>query len=321
MKINGKSIKGIFLYSEDVEYEKGDFVIIDSMIYVSQKTAIGINPSTSSEYFLPYLAGETATADEIISGNGGDKYISAVGLLGVLNNYYSGFNVKGEITNEITGDGDLILKDLLGNDVKLTTQHYLDPMETLIRCDEVNNGIFKVSRSVSSLKSLVATGTRAVLLRQYTYEEDGERVRVQELVDEENGHMMYRSLRGNLSGWKSMVVNSSAASLVNDIINHYKFVVDGLRLEEIELQSRFKFKSVDYSNYYFAPGNVITITTKELDTETGINSAYSATISLNSGIEKYKVGTKILTLNLDGTSLDITGGNIVDVFVRQKYKP
>ena len=90
MRINDSntSIRGFFIYSPDVEYELGDFVVKGNTIYIcspkdNTKYCIGEDPATSNNYSV-YLGDNRTTLEEIksfidgdnISDGISDKYIS-----------------------------------------------------------------------------------------------------------------------------------------------------------------------------------------------------------------------------------------------------
>ena len=56
MIINKTNVRGIFLYSPDVTFEKGDFVVLDDLIYVCNSESTGISPSSSTPNFSLYLS-------------------------------------------------------------------------------------------------------------------------------------------------------------------------------------------------------------------------------------------------------------------------
>ena len=64
MIINNTHVQGIFLYSKDIEFEKGDFVVSGDCIYIctaenptntTNNTVSGIEPSTDLKNFNTYL--------------------------------------------------------------------------------------------------------------------------------------------------------------------------------------------------------------------------------------------------------------------------
>ena len=102
MIINGNSIRGIFKYSEDVYFEKDDFVVDGNCIYIctSGTPIIGIKPSLDTEhlYYSEYPGNKIVSASEyydyVSSVERGlqaeDKYVSAHSLCEILENMYFG---------------------------------------------------------------------------------------------------------------------------------------------------------------------------------------------------------------------------------------
>ena len=64
MILNNTHVQGMFLYSEETEYEKGDFVVYGNTIYIctaknptnkTNNTVSGVIPEESSDNYSPYL--------------------------------------------------------------------------------------------------------------------------------------------------------------------------------------------------------------------------------------------------------------------------
>lgn len=320
MKINDKSLRGIFLYDPLVEFERGDFVIEDSMIYNCIADSVGESPLVSPN-FTPYMAGNIATAEEILEGNCSEKFVSVESLVRILDNYYSGFSAAGLINNDISDDGEVTLRDMLGN--RLTTSlpaHYTNPLDKILYSD-INNGIFKVERSV--VDSLIGSGTENVILRQYTYKEGDKIHKTQELIDEERGRVMFRHLTGiaeKPSPWKFSIVNTDVLQMISEVINYYDSKVEEFNAEKTRLTSCFRFQEID-DQYLFKGTETLTFTVKE-NLENGILSMHSATITVtpDGTTKQYQVGpfTISITCGEEG-KLIITGAEVVDKYVRKRY--
>lgn len=258
---NKKSIKGIFLYAPDIKFERGDFVVEGDKLYVTKADSMGNLPSQSPDYFQIYLKEDIADLDgedfiNYLKGEGQDKLISAYTVGKLLNMYLSGFDEKGIITNEITDNGSIILKDYFGNEV---TSSHTNPLDVILTEPNLNNAIFKVDRGV--VKSLIgssSTTSRYVLLRQYTYLEtdlttsvDNIYTRVQELIDEETGIVKYRYSRSSNSyepstDWVSLNTNSEFTSMVDEVINYYSNKCIELDKQKAILRDSFRFKNIKY---------------------------------------------------------------------------
>lgn len=257
---NNKSIRGIFLYADDIKFERGDFVVEGDKIYVTKADSIGRQPSKSPDYFQIYLKEEVADLEgedfiNYLKGKGQDKLISAYTVGKLLSMYLTGFDEKGNITNEITDGGSIVLKDYFGNE---TVSSHTNPLDVILTTPSLNNAIFKVKRAVveSLIGSSSATTSHYVLLRQYTYSEpaastsvDSIYTRVQELIDEETGIVKYRYSRSSNSyepstDWISVNTNSEFTSIVDDVINYYSNKCIELDKQKAVLRDSFRFKNI-----------------------------------------------------------------------------
>lgn len=318
MRINGKNLRGLFLYEPSVTYERGDFVIEDSMIYNCNAESTGEKPSSSAN-FSPYMAGEIATAEEVLEGKGTDKYVSIESLVRILDNYYSGFNAAGIITNEISGNGEIALKDMFGNNLSFSSPSYTDPLDTIIH-STINNGIFKVAREV--VVGILGNGNEDTILRQFSYTENGELHRTQELIDEENGHILFRHLvgTGKPSSWKSSIIDNDIVRVVNDIRTYYEGKLTELDKEKERLVNCFRFEEVD-DDYSYTDGDKLTFTIKET-TKEGLVSMKSSTVTVSRDGQTYYylVGkSKVSVTCSTSGNLVILGATVVDKYIRKKY--
>lgn len=254
---DGKHVQGIFVYSPDVEYELGDFIVEKDCIYIckSGNPVKGSQPSTTPSLFSPY-PGDMITSIEdyeryLVSPNGKeDKYISSNILVGILQDMYYGFGDSGVINSYIKfEDGkfhiDTQLLSLLGQ----TTSNISKPLDLLMRETTINNAYVQVSRDLLGVKNLLtdSTATDNCLLRQYTYQDLNDlgetdsngvhteyRYRVQEMIDFENKISYFRSTRGSkragmsewqynstISPWSCTTVSKALLDKINQIIDYY----------------------------------------------------------------------------------------------------
>lgn len=260
---DGKHIQGIFKYVPGVKYELGDFVIEDDCIYICKKSMLDDNeldtlPSANKAAFSPYPGSLIASLDEyekyLEDPNGKeDKYISSNVLLGILQSMYFGFGDTGVINSYIATSGDQVnidtrLQSLLGKANKVSDK----PLDLLMMESSINNAYVQVSRDLLEIKDLLISGKNNCLLRQYTYLDLNDlgngkkRIRVQELVDFENGIAWFRHATGTYGykklknglpsifkgltwnysliddgNWKCTTVSPSLLRKMNEIINYY----------------------------------------------------------------------------------------------------
>ena len=113
MIINNTSIQGMFLYSPVAEYERGDFVVKGTSLFVCSpknglETIVGEDPEHSTNFYV-YLGDKMASIEDytnFVDGKSEDKYISINQLPGILNLYMNGVSGKGIIGNNISLSND-----------------------------------------------------------------------------------------------------------------------------------------------------------------------------------------------------------------------
>ena len=116
MLINNINIRGIFKYSEDVKFEKDDFVVDGNCIYICTSEVIGVQPSLDTEhlYYSEYPGDKIISASEyydyVRNTERGlqvdDKYVSAQSLCEILENMYFGFGDNGIIYDHVIYNPD-----------------------------------------------------------------------------------------------------------------------------------------------------------------------------------------------------------------------
>ena len=275
MIINNTHVRGIFFYSSDIAYEKGDFVVQDDIIYICTAnnptdienfTVQNSNPSTDGENYTVYLGNKITTAEEyfdyVKNPNGEnveDKYVSSHVLFNILSSYMSGFNEKGIISNYINYDrSNISYSDNLASYLENVERQNL--LDAIIRAEDLNNAIFHISRSLvdDSLLQTVpddtpgfnSTDLNSVILKQYTYQDSGNEnitYRVQELIDHVCGMVLYRYINMNtdsISSWKDSWVDQDFRDKVNAVQNYYRTKSNELEEEKQNLLNNFAFRNV-----------------------------------------------------------------------------
>lgn len=251
MIINGKSIRSIFQYNENAEYEKGDFVVDGDCIFIctaksptntTNFTVKGRKPikddgKFDSENYKAYPGDLISSADEyykIIKDNGNgveDKYVSSYALCEILRRIYFGINENGVITDHILYSpednkidysvGSKSINEYLDTTTEVLTKIMLDP--------GLNNGMILVSKDLPEIKNLFIMpetsdrqnesqsyydgGNNVVLLRQYTYISGKLKWRVQELIDPSYGESFFRYL-------KSKVNTGEEDAIMDELVNY-----------------------------------------------------------------------------------------------------
>ena len=257
MIINGRSVRGLYLYSEDETFERGDFVAKGDKLYRCKVTVRGEDPDLdyNETYYVSYLSEDTINVDEFkayLSGDEdfGDKFISLNSLSFILGSYMSGFDEKGLISNSIIED-DNVYKIIAENYFD-GNETYLNPLDTILTSGP-NNGIFTVAKDiVQDIIGLVPEDSDDImLLRQYTYSNSTNNylTRIQELIDVTTGTVKYRyaSSTNNFEpnvNWLDVSINPEFKKIVDEVINHYQNLINDLKSTKISLLSNFRFKSI-----------------------------------------------------------------------------
>lgn len=264
MKINNESVRGFFLYSENAEYESGDFVVDGNTIYVCSPkgslTVTGEEPRLS-ENFEVYLGEQMADVSEFIKfseeGVGSKKYVSLTALPAILNNYMAGLTTSGIIGDSVDYSDDygfhVNIKELDSS----VTFEVNSVLSDLLINESLNHGIFKVSRYLPEISTYVGLEDKDnykyeyCILKQYTYQDQlGQLIRVQELVDHEDGHIYYRSCvldsdYNSSPEFKFATINTLALQQkANKLFSVYAERLNGFRERVKEIEGQFCFSPI-----------------------------------------------------------------------------
>lgn len=270
MKINKTSVTGLFMYTDDAKFEKNDFVIYGTTIYICKpkegiSEVIGEIPSTSDNYIV-YLGDQSTNITEYLNflttGEGENKYISVLTLQQVLNSFLLGLDGKGVIGDSISYSYDS------GEEVfKCSIPGYKNPesiIADIMNDPNINHAILRVSRLLPEIVTYVGTplnvnsetttDTLGCILRQYTYlsENTGHTIRVQELIDQVDGLIYYRSADidvdtvSSATNFRCATVNTEALKKKADnIFALYNSRIKILRSLEKHLKNNFRYRKVD----------------------------------------------------------------------------
>lgn len=291
MILNNTHVQGIFLYKDDIEFEKGDFVVSGNSIYICTAknpttenfTVLGKDPSTDSENYTIYLGNSLKNIDEYFSyvdnpEEGEDKILTANLLSEILNTYMIGFDEKGII-------GEYIYSDTVGDGGGITVSSGLSKfiegnndkvLDIILKSPEINNATLKISRGLDEIKDLFPAqyqeGTideenlRYLILRQYTYTDEipesdttkSSTYRLQELVDPVQGFTAYRyAKRVGDSASKEWEISVWKSDYDFDFINSIRKLEESYR-QAIEDLNNEKENLKDY--FRFKELNIIKTT-------------------------------------------------------------
>jgi len=261
MIINNNHVQGIFVFNPDstIIYEKDDFVVHKQNIYICEpKHGSTVSYSGSpneeddilkffSDNFTVYLGGERASWEDFknrynnLSNIDSDPIITCSSIVEILKKIVFGIDSDGIIDGyvDLSGSSDDLV-DLLN----LSDNSNINILDQIILLDlpEFNNILLKVDRNLLNpyLPTLENNENNSyVILKQYTYREGNNYIRVQEIIDHINGVCLYRyssrsvlvvsnnkistSDLNGISSWKLSCANTEYLSRINNLLlNIYK---------------------------------------------------------------------------------------------------
>ena len=305
MKINNKTITGIYRYDPSLEFTEGDLVISNNRLFVcKERVILGEENFNFDDHFYPYLVGETATLQDYIeeanSGEYSQKLLTTEALYSILNYYNVGLDGNGIIGGYFDNTSYSYATSSVYGD------QLLDNKSCLFRLmidTHVNNGVFKVHRSLPELEGFINAPTEDkdpyVILRQYTYKSGGVIYRIQEVIDHVTPTIIYRYCR--LS--ETTVAPTFQLAFIGEDQYLKKLqsaiTLTRARLKELDdtknaLISSFRFKnitttadesvivtesSISIKNEVISQGNLLTLL---IVTKSSPKKSYNITVDINS---------------------------------------
>ena len=233
MIINNKSVRGIYPYNENAEYEKGDFVVDGDCIFICTanyptdtelNTVKGqkpiengkINTSNYKAYPGDLVIDPEEYYEIVKQGKTGieDKYVSSQVLNEVLRKSFFGIDEAGVITDYVlyTSEDNTYDYSVGGKSIREYLDETTEVLSKIIMEPELNNGMVLVSRNLPEIKNLFLEPEQSdqnitenyynnrkdiVILKQYSYIIDRVKWRVQELIDPSYGESYYRYLKSS----------------------------------------------------------------------------------------------------------------------------
>lgn len=256
MIINNNHVQGIFVFNPEdstIIYEKDDFVVHKQNIYICEpKYGSTVSYSGSSiegdilkffsDNFKVYLGGERASWEDFknrynnLSNIDSDPIITCSSIVEILKKIVFGIDSDGIINGyvDLSGSSDDLV-DLLN----LSDNSNINILDQIILLDlpEFNNILLKIDRNLLSpyLPTLENNENNSyVILKQYTYREGNNYIRVQEIIDHINGVCLYRyfsrsilvvsnnkistSDLNGISSWKLSCANTEYLSRINNLL-------------------------------------------------------------------------------------------------------
>ena len=351
MKINGNIVQGIYKYNsgEGIEFTKNDLVVSGDSIYICDAESVsGVDPAddTENQYYRPYPGSQIITASEFFqyvdSGIGGDKYVSAQSIYGILQGYQFGLDITGVVSAYIDKNGDTTL------DLTSITDN---PIDNLMLTEELNRGMIKISHELPQIVDGTVYGTSfstlfgfldkndpntgspidyQLLLSQYTYKSSSTvYVRVQEMTSPLSGVSVYRYMTwkegnfpadgGAVSGWRSVFSYSKAIqSKLAALDQYYNSLATQIQAKKNSLSGSFRFKEVYSGSGSRATGLSSGVYTVCL--QGSVNSkTYAESVTVKVGGSSYTVYLTKLSgsISISGSTISASGATIVSIYGRE----
>lgn len=317
MIINNTHVQGIFIYSDSIEYEKGDFVVYNSTLYVctaenptntTNMSVMGIKPDEDIKNYNIYPGNRISTAEEYFDylddpNTKEDKYVSSHSLSQILSTYMNGFDEKGVISNYIISNGGTLTYSNNLSEYLSSISSSSDVLSIILNVSDLNNAIFRISRNLVSNILPVDSSNSSVILKQYTYLDTATSqinpptFRIQELIDHVSGIVFFRYASktdsetsfNNITSWKRGAIDEDFLEEVNHVYNYYEQESNKLAIEKQQLGNNFGFRNVS-----IVKGSSVTLQCNDPEGDE----------------EGYYIQTK---LGSDGSRLDFSSSCIISI--------
>lgn len=272
MLLNDSHVQGIFKYSDDIEFERGDFVVEGNCIYICTAESVKRKrPSKNPDYYTAYPGDKITTAQEYYNyldtrENGEDKYVSAYALCDILENMYFGFGDNGLITDHVIYNPAEGIEYSIKGVKEILNNTTPDILNQILQTEDLNNGLVKISRNLREISDILQESyndtfeSDVVILRQYTYLDSTKdtKFRVQELIDPEKNKMYFRFSKGetidettyfnSASPWKNIYSDDEEIrNKLNTIEDYYRSKV--LEVQDLynRLQGKYCYRNVEFN--------------------------------------------------------------------------
>jgi hypothetical protein len=217
MIIQGTSVQGIFTYEAGLNYEVGDIILYNDILYSVIDHYTGDATPDISTKCIPYVVRHATTDINDLSNN--DLVLASTFQL-LLNSFFDGLNLRGEIDTIRTSEVDI-------DSLTSTGAHIL------------------IIDSLVSVSSLLPQNAPSFLIRIYR----SNNVLIQEIVDYISPSIVYRSSYSvNPPIWGSWDILINTGDIDNFKLNlsSYLSKVDGIinKIKLLENDSRIVFRDV-----------------------------------------------------------------------------
>ena len=320
-------------------------MVWENKLYHVRGEVTGKTPEEDVTHYEIYMAREVMGGDVDIPSliEEGDREVTVLGVARILSTYLTGFDEKGIIRNEVTGDKEALIRNYITGESDVLGD--LNILDTLIKDKNLNNAVFKVSSDVKA--PLLGSVGEMGLLRQYTYVNEGDDiVRIQELIDTTTGTSILRHKVGDSDPGEWILGNpgNQIKEQVNSLMTYYRNKSLNFDKELYCMKGSFRFRSIPI-RYKTADStgemnNTLTLSPNEIPDgpvticinsieNTGNGQTYYRTMSLtveDLGIAStYKtIGEHTLEIVPKGTEgvelITSSGSRINDLYYRQSIE-
>lgn len=289
MLLNNSHVRGIFKYSDDIEFEKDDFVVDGNCIYIckASEPVKGVKPSLdiSHLYYSEYPGDKIASAAEYYSylmaterdEQAEDKYISAQTLCEILENMYFGFGDNGTVYDHVLYNPNTGIEYCIRGVREVLDYSTPNVLDRVLRNNSLSNGLIRISRNLPEIRDLLmddsASESDIVILKQYTYLDSNDFIpyRVQELMDPEKNRLYFRFSKGEaldeggvdftdaiVSQWKNLYSsNEDALEKLNAIEEYYNQRIQEEESKVARISGKYCYREVEPSEYNHLGENIV----------------------------------------------------------------
>lgn len=311
MIIAGTSVPGIFTFEAGLEYEVGDIILYNDILYSVIYPYQGSTPPDVSPSCKPYVVRHATTDISDLSST--DLVLASTFQL-LLNSFFDGLNLHGEIDTIRTSEVNI-------DNLTTTGAH-------ILRID-----------SLCIIASLLPTD-RTHLIRVYK----SNNVIIQEIIDYESPAILYRTSPGQGSpNWDNWVMLSNSGNVdsfksnlstflskVSSVIGKIHTLEDDHRVVFRDVPVPFNNGNVSITDDLFLEGIILNIGFEyEFDGNkyqefvsfdlSGISQSTAYNTVTNSGKKVYMYKINANTINIQLLDVTVSNPKIIRILASKKY--
>lgn len=313
MIISGTSVQGIFTFKEGMEYEVGDIIFYGNILYSVISYYKGELPPDSSSECIPYVVNHAAKSIDDLASS--DLVIASTFQL-LLNSFFDGLNLRGEIDTIRTSEVDI-------DALTMTGAHML-----------------KVDSIIDVASLLPSTGV-TYLMRVYK----SNNMLIQEVIDYSSPSIIYRTSTGiatpNWSNWRVLANTGNVGkfqsnlesflSKIRSTIDKIKILENSPRIVYRDIEVPDNSGNLDLTNDLFKSGILLNIGF-EYEQEgyrfqefvsfdlsrVAQSTAYNTTTSSGKVVYMYKLSTD--SINIQLLDVSVTNPKVIRILASEKYE-